>query len=404
MKNSWPWFPSEQDVASTGFVRIMRVMLITGSFPPIACGVGAYCHQLALALACAPEIQLAVLTSKETEFPEAPRNVEFLPTVAKWGWREANSIVTLIRDWAPDLVHIQLPAFGYRDGKLPYWLPLRLHLAGITVVQTWHTAYWGRVRDMFTFSFLTTFVPVAIASGGLVLCRKNLQETCPVAFRWGLHNKTVRFIQHASMMPSVNLSATERRALRSKYSRPGAHMIVYFGFIREEKGTDRLFQIVNPDDSHLVIIGDTEFHFAPGFRSEEILYCRSIRRLAESGTWKGKVTMTGFLPDAEAARVLAAADAVVLPFPTGGGEWSTSILAAQTQGTFVLTTSEERRGYDPDGNTYFASTGDLQEMKGALSKYVGKQPVERRAPIRGWKSICDEHVDLYRTQMMSRGI
>ncbi len=49
----------------------MRVMLITGSFPPMHCGVGDYTCKLAAALAERADLCVTVLTSRGAETPKA---------------------------------------------------------------------------------------------------------------------------------------------------------------------------------------------------------------------------------------------------------------------------------------------------------------------------------------------
>ena len=71
--------------------------------------------------------------------------------------------------------------------------------------------------------------------------------------------------------------------------------------------------------------------------------------------------------------MLAAADAVVLPFRSGGGSWNSSIKAAAVQGTFVLTTSTERHGLDPDGNVYYARPSDAKDLMEALRRHLGRR-------------------------------
>jgi len=67
----------------------MKVLLVTGSLPPLRCGVGDYCMHLAAALARHPEAQVTVLTSSAVgEIPAAPR-LRVLPVMRDWGLREA---------------------------------------------------------------------------------------------------------------------------------------------------------------------------------------------------------------------------------------------------------------------------------------------------------------------------
>ena len=381
------------------FSRDMKILLITGSFPPMRCGVGDYTHQLALALTRDPLLQVAVLTSRAAASLESPAGFVLFPIVEAWDWREFRTILTVIRAWAPDLVHIQYPTLGYGQKRLPWLLPLCLRLAGFTVVQTWH--------EIYPLQFFFRLLSKAVVPGGLIVVREDYRKRTSALLRWAFLNKTMRFIQNSSALPAVELSIAERETLRAQYARPNAHMIVYFGFLYPRKRVELLFQIADASDSHLVIIGDSfresELqNFTQSNRVAQNVYYQSLRQLAETDAWRGKVTMSGFLPAHDAARVIAAADAVVLPILGGAGEWNTSVHGAQAQGTFVLTTSTNRRGYAPSENTYFAGEHDLEDMRRALKQYVGKRSVGDNATMRTWESICESHVELYRIQLLTK--
>lgn len=383
----------------------MRILLITGSFPPMRCGVGDYTYQLALALARDPCLQVAVLTSTGAVSLGTPTEFAFFPVVETWGWRDFGAIWQVIKRWAPDVVHVQYPTMGYGRRHLPWLLPLCLRFAQFPVVQTWHEIYL--LKHLFRSKIIIKFISKAVVSSGLVVVREDYERSTEALLRWVFFNKTVRFIPNASAIPAVELSSAEREMLRAQYARPNAKMIAYFGFIYPRKRVELLFQIVDPSDSHIVIIGDSFRDEdlrdrSPSMRRATTDYHQSLMQLAEAEHWKGKVTMSGFLPNCEAARVLAAADAVVLPILGGGGGWNTSVHGAQAQGTFVLTTSTKRCGYDPKENIYFAREHDVEEMRTALKQYAGKRSRDHSAAAQAWQSIRESHVELYRTQVSIR--
>ena len=71
---------------------------------------------------------------------------------------------------------------------------------------------------------------------------------------------------------------------------------------------------------------------------------------------------------------------------------------AAIQGTFVLTTSRERHGYDPSENIYYARPDDVADMRQALNLYVGHRTVNNAtSQYADWDSIADAHVRLYRS-------
>ena len=188
-------------------------------------------------------------------------------------------------------------------------------------------------------------------------------------------------------MPPAILSADERSAIRAKFGAEGKRLIGFFGFLYPPKRVELLFSLCNPATDHVVIVGAM---------SDDDPYHRSILNLSESDAWKGKTSITGFLPGEEASRIIAALDALVLPFKGGGGEWNTSIHSAVAQGTFVLTTSMEREGYDERSNIFFARPDDLDSMRQALDRYAGTRGrVDVGAFSEKWSAIARSHVALY---------
>jgi hypothetical protein len=73
-----------------------------------------------------------------------------------------------------------------------------------------------------------------------------------------------------------------------------------------------------------------------------------------------------------------------------------------SQGTFVLVTSRERRGYDATENVYYANPADMNEMRAALRERAGTRiAVEDRAESL-WDSIAQEHAQVYQAQLAQR--
>jgi hypothetical protein len=93
---------------------------------------------------------------------------------------------------------------------------------------------------------------------------------------------------------------------------------------------------------------------------------------------------------------MAAADAIVLPFRDGGGEWNSSLQAARLQGTPVVTTSRLRSGFDADENTAYCAPGDIEAMRRALQAHAGRRPAHRISENRTWEDIAAAHRGVYR--------
>jgi glycosyltransferase involved in cell wall biosynthesis len=348
------------------------------------CGVGDYTAQLAHALTGLAGVEVGLLTSREAAPERLPDSIRLFAAVEKWGFRDILRIRSVLRQWRPDLVHIQFPTQGYGRSHLPTLLPLLCRLWGFHVVQTWHES-----RERVTVGGLFWLASQVPVRGGVIFVRPQFEQMLAPLLRRSLLNKLARFIPNASALRPACLSPAERAVIRAKFARPGTLLVTYFGFIYPGKGVELLFRVADPENQHLVIIG------APVAAEPEDYY-RQIVETANAPPWSGKATLAGFLPADEVADVIAASDAVVLPFMSGGGEWNTSIHGAQAQGTFVLTTSTERRGFDAATNTFFARPGDIDEMRVALKQYTGHRESSREDGMTSsWEAIAKAHRALY---------
>jgi glycosyltransferase involved in cell wall biosynthesis len=192
-----------------------------------------------------------------------------------------------------------------------------------------------------------------------------------------------RTIANAASIPRVTLASSDREAIRKQFTE--RQLVVFFGFAHQEKGVEHLFEILDPNLHHLVIIGKLE---------DGDPYHQQILRRSEESRWYKSVTLTGFLQADAVGKILAAADAAVFPFRNGAGDWNTSLQAASMQGTFVLTTSKGKNGYVAEENTYYSSPDNITEMRQALGKYGSVKITP--PPARTWKEIAISHLELYK--------
>lgn len=358
----------------------VKLLFITGSFPPMKCGVGDYTYNLTKAITSHPNLRVGILTSNTAFGDQQICGVQIFPLMNRWNLCEATKIIRVIKAWSPDIVHIQYPTQGYGRGLLPDVLPIISFLMGKKVVQTWHESFsWLRAPQLFL---------KAVVPSGLVVVRSQYRELLHPLLRWALLKKRYTYIPNASSIPRANLEKHEILRLRNQYLKGKQRLVVFFGFIHPQKGVELLFDIADPASDHIVAVG--------GF-DENSGYYREIAERYSSGPWFGNVTLTGFLPENDISELLAAADAVVLPFRNGGGEWNTSIHAATLQGTFVLTTSATINQYDRSLNVYYAKVGDVGEMRSALDLYSGRRrKYNADIDFDQWSVIAEKHHSLYR--------
>ena len=354
------------------------------------CGVGDYTHALAGALANQPDMQVAVLTSQSGFGAGREAKFEVFPIMRRWALTELTRVIGTIREWRPDCIHVQYPSLGYRTGWLPSFIPLIGAGMGTPVVQTWHEAYSRR--------YLPGMLLKAIVPGEVIVVRPEYRKCLIPVSQWLLRRKKFVFIKNASVFRRADITEEEQEALKRRFQKRGQRLVVFLGFIFPEKGVDLLFEICDPAANCIVIAGESKS--TPS-------YDRVIHDLANSERWVQKVTLTGFLPQDQAGALLRVADAVVLPFRAGGGEWNTSIHGAVSQGTFVLTTSTVRNGYDDKRNIYYAKVDDIEEMKRALAQYSGLRKHTQDtddADKKDWEQIAADHRAVYLRRLSGKAV
>jgi glycosyltransferase involved in cell wall biosynthesis len=355
----------------------------------MTCGVGDYTHALAGALAARADVDVGVLTSTAAE--RGPRDeVQVFPVMRDWKPSELPEAREVIRAWKPDVVHIQYPTRGYH-GSLPHRLPLLLRMSGIPVVQTWHE-YVPRTGTLWDLSYARwRDLPGMIFGRDVIVVRPGFREHMPSWVRALTSRKRFHLIPNGSTVPRVALGDEERAAIRERWGARGKALLAFFGMCYEHKGIDDLLTAIDPSRHHLVIVGGTD---------ESDPYQSALLARVREPPLRGYVTVAGFLPPVEAARVLGAADAVVLPFRRGGGDWNTSMKAAALQGTFVLTTSTTTHGYDDTANVYWARPSDPADLSLALSQFVGRRSAATSPNVTGpgWDEIAHQHVAVYASQ------
>ncbi len=339
------------------------------------CGVGDYTAMLAKELAKYSDIKIRVITSICCQKDQFDDGVTVMPVVKKWNLFSLKILLHAVREWKPDIVHIQYPTQGYGRTIMPNILPVVFAKFGKRVVQTWH--------ELPVYTYLAN----ALTRDTVIVVERDYRSQVRKLYRSFLRKKRLIYIPIASNILRVDLDQGERTAIRAKFE--VAHdkrLIVYFGFVSPEKGVDIIFDIAEPDKDHCVLICELD---------KGNSYHRKIAGLANSERWRGKVVITCYLKSGEVAKLLAAADAVVLPFLKGVSERNGSFLAAKEQGTFIITTDRRLSGYDREQNVFYGNASDRDAMRNALRKYSGSRTIKKPDEAEQWKYIAERHCKLY---------
>src|SRR6476619_5245508 len=106
---------------------MLRILIVSGSYPPMRCGVGDYTSSLASALHRSGKVKVGILGGRHIIKNNKP--IDFLYG-ASWRLRSALKMLKKIAAWRPDIVHFQFPTQGYAGYFLPWVLPLLLRMSG----------------------------------------------------------------------------------------------------------------------------------------------------------------------------------------------------------------------------------------------------------------------------------
>jgi len=345
----------------------MNVTIITGS-PDVPCGVGTYTIQLLRALSkTSRDINLTYLAPYGERPEQLNASINYVNASPGREFRE------YVRQNQPEILHFQFPSAT--RAFYPYWRDVLFcrMLYGRRIIITAH-------ESISKIWILTAFAASKILS---------VRGRTPVPFCKRLNSKVVIPIKNPPMLPKVTLTSEQRKRIRTKLSiQPGKKLVCFLGFLTSSIQLEWMFASCNPKEHELVVMGQSPPHI-----NKQVNFYESICR---KYNWDPHRVLKGYVPDLHAAEILSASDVVFLPFSNGCQESiNTSYLAARLQGTYIITTSKCRRGYDASQNTYFVPIGDIELFKEAIS-FVPVSNKILTSNIMTWESLASLHLDVYK--------
>ncbi|WP_394186711.1 glycosyltransferase [Metabacillus halosaccharovorans] len=361
----------------------MKILHISGSFPPIKCGVGDYLQQLLKNMNKIPNVDVHLITSNECKDMKL-EGVNIYPIIKKWNFSSLNTIVKKVKEINPDVVHIQYPTVNYKNYVAPSFLPLLIRLIGVRkVVQTWH--------EPLSKKGIIRYLPNILIRTKIINVENSYQKKIPRIFSFLLKRKSTKYIPIGSNIPKTNLLENELAEIRNQLvgeNQKNKNIITYFGFIHPHKGVEDLFEAADPLKDIIILICDL---------NPNNNYHNEIVSLTNSHKWKGSVIVTGFLSDKTVADYLALSDMAIFPFRTGVSERNGSVLAARMQGTFVITTSTNRSEHNNvHDNLLYCEPNNIEALKKAIDLYRYKKiELSNNNRYLSWEDIASEHIKSY---------
>ncbi len=325
----------------------MKIGLVTGEYPPMEGGVGAFTRELAKEFSRNGN-EVHIITSRMARPQIDDRSVwdikepydmgyaQLHARINRWWWPAMSTIAQIVARFDLEIINVQYQAAAY-DMYVPAinFLPWRLRGVTQTVV-TFHDlrvpylfpkAGWLRKRMVKNLVRTT---------GGVIVTNsedyKQLIET------------DIEGLRVVQLPIGSNIDAREPEPLEIDQIRnallvkKNGILLGYFGFLNESKGADVLLEALArlPDHFELVFIGgqtgssDTSKNreFLDGLKG----------RIGELGL-KPRVHWSGFLADEDVSAYLCSCDMMVLPYRDGASLRRGTLMAAMVHGCPIVTTN-----------------------------------------------------------------
>jgi glycosyltransferase involved in cell wall biosynthesis len=346
----------------------MKIGFVTGEYPPMEGGVGAFTQELAKALAGQGH-EIHVMTGRgarpsasSSRKPGEPYDLGFAqlyPFIGRWRWPS----VARIADWTLrhefEVVNIQYQAAAYNMNSAAInLLPWRLKGITTTIV----TLHDLRVPYLFPKAGRWRRTAVNFmakqASGVIVTNPEDYQSLISNL------QSPITQIPIGSNIEAREVSRGEITAVRHELGLEHNDCLLgYFGFLNESKGADTLLRALAElaETFHIVFIGGRAG--SSDAENNQAFYAQLDALIAEFGLAK-RVHWTGFVPQHHVSTYLKAVDVMVMPYRDGASLRRGTLMAALAHGRPLITT------YPPTptpelshgDNVWFVAVDDLPAL------------------------------------------
>lgn len=385
----------------------MKVLFITGEFPPMQGGMGDYTRQLGLALAdlgC----QVHVITSDQAGPVD---RLTVYPVVRRWKWGCWRPILRIIREIQPQVIHIQYQAAAYGLHPAINFLP-------------WRVRRLGKYRPHPVVTFHDLRVPYLFPKAGPVrrwvvnqLARES--DAAITTNREDFENLGRDLSPSAPVLIPIGSNIQprppadyDREAWRARWGAgPEDFLLCFFGFINERKGVDTLLHAMHrlvtdpscPVHPRLLFIGGQTGTSDP----TNIAFLGRVQALISELGLEPYVCWTGYIPEEEVSASFWASDLCVLPFRDGVSFLHGTLHAALAHGMPILTTRPRVHLPElvPGENIFLVPPDQPHALAEAILHLAGAPELRSRLGVGAralsqqfrWDRIAADTLTLYRT-------
>ncbi len=367
-----------------------NVLLISGSYPKIKCGVGDYTNVLYLNLNkedINQDYNFEILTSNKAQ---NFNNVKIHNVVKKWsGLYIVKTILRYAKNY--DIIHFEFPTIEYNSKSFAFYflLPLLLRIKRIKVVYTFHEySYNTRISKLVR-------IPAILFSQKIITVEKKFYQDIDKKFKC---KKKLYYIPIGSNIERSTISSDEINERKNKILNDykAKKIISYFGFIDESKCMyETLISLGKLKEqgkleSVFMIIGDFNQNKCSKEYYNLLVDCIKKYKLEEN------ILITGYLESSEVGNYLKVSDAALLLYKNGVSVRNGSMLAAYQENIPIITSKNSQTNdffnqknfvlIDNKETSICNAVLDLQE--GKILSYINEIEIS-------WEKISKEHIKVY---------
>lgn len=356
----------------------LKIGLITGEFPPMEGGVGAFTQELARALSdIGHDIHIITtrLANQETNRqsiwdPYQPIQKPYghlHARIGRWWWSANSRIVDIALRFGLDILNVQYQAAAY-DMRVPAINLLPWRLRGIVPsVVTFHDL---RVPYLFPKAGglrKRVVLHMARSADGVIVTNG---EDYSSLLSEDIDKNKVCQIPIGSNVEPHEVTESDINRVRTDLNLGKSDILLgYFGFLNPSKGADILIDsiIQLPPRFHLIFLGGRTGSSDLDINKE---FLTKIEKLIEENQIENRVHWTGFLPDSELARYMRATDLMVMPYRDGLSLRRGTVMAILANGRPLLTTEPRQSlpGFDHGQNVWLTAVDDPDSLRQSIQQ------------------------------------
>lgn len=366
-----------------------KVLLVSGSLPPIRCGVGDYSARLSQEMA-RQKVDFELLSTKGVN-ADVPAPMQ---TIRNWRIVSIPKMLSAIKRSQAGIIHIQYPAVGYRRqlgiNLLPHALRIfRPRLKIIITLHEYHASRWvGRWRN------LITVWPVH----KIIVSNQTDKAALPARLRSKVQVIPIGATFEAAK-PDPDFYQKIMKANKLDLARP---TLMFFGHAFPTKKLELLLDaMAEPalQNYQLLLIGSLD---------NKTAYQRMLRnKITELNQTNSRVASTGFLAGDKASAIMQAGKYFILPNDGPLSAKSSSAIAAVENELIVISHGSSQPGDTTPfvhlKNCYLVKQPTPQTIAAAVD-HLESSPKEVEAIRQGatelkkyfsWNNIVKQHLKLY---------